>query len=621
MESQVNFAADTEPVDSRQSLWAVFSKAKSTEEFWNSWLSLQCSLICGVKQGTLVMAGTEGPWVPVAVWPPTGSDPARLAEICERVLDEHCGLLLELEQDEEQSSPATNYGIGYPLLVESQLQGVVALELVTSDQEQLSAAMEQLQWGVCWLEVLYRRQRSAHEGASLARLQSSVELLGGVLAEEHFDGAGQVFVTQTATLLDCDRVSLGFRNGSHVAVQSISHSADFRKQMNLVRAIGSAMDEAIVQRREILYPAPADQEPTILRDHEQLSRQYQGGSILTLPMFGNDQYYGALTLERPADCPFTEDEIELVRSLAVLAGPALEAKRLNDRLLTSKISDACRGQLGKLIGPGYLGRKLLILGVILLSVYFSLAQGDYRLSSDAVLEGAVQRVIVTPFDGYIAEAPVRAGDVVSKGQLLCTLDDRDLSLERLKWLSQKIQLQRQYQEAQAGHDRASASIISAQLDQAEAQLHLAEANLERTRLLAPFAGVLVSGDLSQRLGSAVEQGEQLYELTPLDSYRVIVQVDERRIADVREGQQGSLLLSSLPETEFPFTIKKITPISTPEEGRNYFRVEARLEESSTNLRPGMEGVGKVFIDRRNLASIWTRNLTEWGRLWFWSWWP
>lgn len=566
------------------------------------------------------MAGAEGSWAPVAAWPSAGSDPARLAELCERVLDERCGLLLELDSDEESLSPAISYGIGYPLIVDGLLQGVVALEVITG-HEQLPAAMEQLQWGVCWLEVMYRRHRSAREGTALARLKSSVELLGGVLAEEHFDGAGQVFVTQTATLLDCDRVSLGFRSGSHVVVQSISHSADFHKQMNLVRAIGSAMDEALVQRRAIIFPPPESSEPAILRDHEQLSRQYQGGSILTLPMFGNDRYYGALTLERPGGCPFAEDDVELVRSLVALAGPALEAKRLNDRLLTSKVSDACRSQLGRLIGPGYLGRKLLIIGIVLFSAFFGLVQGDYRLSSDAVLEGEVRRVIVTPFDGYIAEAPVRAGDLVSEGQLLCTLDDRDLSLERLKWLSQKMQLQRQYQEALAGHDRASASIISAQLAQSEAQLLLAEANLERTRILAPFAGVLVSGDLSQRLGSAVAQGEQLYELTPLDAYRVIVKVDERRIADVREGQQGSLRLSSLPENEFPFTIQKITPISTAEEGRNYFRVEGRLDETSTNLRPGMEGVGKVFIDRRNLASIWTRSLTEWFRLWSWSWWP
>ena len=250
------------------------------------------------------MAGTEGAWNPVAAWPATGSEPARLVEVCERVLDERCGLLLELETAENASPHGANYGIGYPLLVDGQLQGVVALELAEADQERLAAAMEQLQWGVCWLEVLYRRRQSASEGAALARLQSSFDLFGGVLAEEDFDGACQAFVTQTATLLDCDRVSLGFRLNDHVVVRAISHSADFQKQMNLVRAIGAAMDEAIVQRREVVYPLPEGNDPAVLRDHQQLSLQYQGGAILTLPLFGNNRYYGALTLERPADRAF-----------------------------------------------------------------------------------------------------------------------------------------------------------------------------------------------------------------------------------------------------------------------------------------------------------------------------
>ena len=68
-------------------------------------------------------------------------------------------------------------------------------------------------------------------------------------------------------------------------------------------------------------------------------------------------------------------------------------------------------------------------------------------------------------------------------------------------------------------------------------------------------------------------------------------------------------------------VEKITPVSTPEEGRNVFRVEARLDETSVPLRPGMEGVGKVNIDRRKIIWIWTHDLVDWVRLWTWSWMP
>lgn len=72
----------------------------------------------------------------------------------------------------------------------------------------------------------------------------------------------------------------------------------------------------------------------------------------------------------------------------------------------------------------------------------------------------------------------------------------------------------------------------------------------------------------------------------------------------------------------PITVEKITPLSTAEEGRNYFSVEARLDTEITPLlRPGMEGVGKIDVDQRKLIWIWTHKIVHWFRMFFWTWWP
>jgi hypothetical protein len=103
---------------------------------------------------------------------------------------------------------------------------------------------------------------------------------------------------------------------------------------------------------------------------------------------------------------------------------------------------------------------------------------------------------------------------------------------------------------------------------------------------------------------------------------VILEVDERDIDDVAVNQTGQLALSSAPEQALPITVEKITPLSTAEEGQNYFRVEARLDGNiPPRLRPGMEGVGKISIERRKLIWIWTYKITHWVRMFFWSWWP
>lgn len=208
-----------------------------------------------------------------------------------------------------------------------------------------------------------------------------------------------------------------------------------------------------------------------------------------------------------------------------------------------------------------------------------------------------------------------------QGDLLCLLDDRDLKLERLKWATQREQLLKQYQEALAKHDRSQMVINKAKIDQAEAQIALLDEQLTRTKVVAPFHGVIMKGDLSQSLGAPAERGQVLFEVAPLESYRVILQVDERDIGYVVVGQRGKLMLPSMPGEAFPFIVNKTTLVSTAKEGRNYFRVEAQLEHASERIRPGMEGVGKVYVDRRRIIWIWTRELINWLRLKLWAWWP
>ncbi len=117
--------------------------------------------------------------------------------------------------------------------------------------------------------------------------------------------------------------------------------------------------------------------------------------------------------------------------------PALEDKRLNDRPLWRKCADSAGLQLSRLLGAGYLGRKLIVLGLLALTAFLYTATGPYRLSAEARINSAIQRAVVAPYDGYIESATARAGDEVEAGQVLIHLDDRDLRLERLKWLSEK----------------------------------------------------------------------------------------------------------------------------------------------------------------------------------------
>ena len=599
------------------SLWSHLSDAASTETFAAAWLEIQSKLTGGVACGAVVLgAPDKGPFLPVAYWPDESDATLQLTSLADLVIKERQGAVRKGKQHESGDGEAHDT-LAYPLLVDDQLCGVVALEISHRSEEQLRKVMRQLQWGCAWLEVLVRRKTFTARD----RLVSVLELVATCLEHEDYQAAATAFVTELATMLSCERVSIGHKRGSHTRVQAFSHSAEFGKKTNLIRAIGAAMDEAVDQQDAITYPALPDSPPRATHAHSELARQYLDGSICTIPLSDNDNSVGAMTLERPSGEKFDARDLEMCKHIGALVGPVLEAKRKDDRWLITKALDSGREQLSKLIGARHVGFKLAAAAITGVVLFLLLAKGEYRVAADATLEGTIQRVVSAPIAGYIEEASARAGDIVKQGALLCTLDDRDLRLEYAKWESQKEERLREYSKALADGDRAQVRILGAQLEQAETQIELLKEQLARTRIVAPFDGMIVTGDLSQSLSAPVERGQVLFEVAPLDSYRVILKVDEREISQLNVGMEGQLALAGLPRERLPMVVEKITPVSVAEDGRNYFRVEARLDEVLEQLRPGMEGIGKISIDRRSQSWIWTHKIVHWLRLWAWSWWP
>ena len=599
--------------------WDRLRTSRDARAFSQAWLEIQTRLLdAEVNFGVVVLGEPEkGPFAPVAVWPDGSLGSPVLVEAIESAISKRKSVVTNSKRlDSERSSKS--HAVASPLLIENQVCGAVAIEINHVPEEKLQQLMEQLEWGVGWLEVNVHRNKYT----SSDRLVTVLELIATSLHHDRFQASATAVATELAGVLGCERVAIGFLQGKHSQLRALSHSATFGKKGNLIRIIEAAMDEAIDQHATVVFPAATGAALQLTRAHEELAKQQGDGSVCTIPLTEGERLLGAMVLERPADEPFDERTILLCEHAASLLGPLLDVKRKDDQWLIGKAIDSGREFINKMFGPQHAGLKLGGATALLLLLFFSFAEGDYRGTADARLEGTVQRAVAVPVAGYVVDANVRAGDVVKAGDILFSLDDRDLRLERLKWTSQKLQSSREYREASAEHNRAKARILAAQVEQADAEIALLDEQLERTRVKAPFDSFVVSGDLSQSLGSPVERGDILFELAPLNSYRVILKVDERDIDDVITEQSGLLALTSVPEDPLPITVKKITPLSTAEEGRNYFQVEAKLEGNTVQiLRPGMEGVGKISIEERKLIWIWTHKITHWIRVFFWSWWP
>ncbi|MEM9549613.1 MAG: HlyD family efflux transporter periplasmic adaptor subunit [Pseudomonadota bacterium] len=508
-----------------------------------------------------------------------------------------------------------------PIVVGELCVGVVCAEMHPDGEREMRKAMRRLQWGAAWVRdqlrsVVFEDEQQRH--------QAAIEALNAVVSvaeRKDFHTAASSAVTDLATRFDCTRVALGMRRFKRTKVRAISHSAQFSRRMSQIQNIKTAMDEAIDQRTAVLWPEIDEHEVYASANAKALAEEDGAGHVYTVPLYAIDSFVGALTFERPEDKPFSEKDLDILEAVSTVLAPILEEKRRNDRWLITKTFEVIGNQLRRLLGPSYLIRKLVAAAVIAAGVFFWFAQAPFQVSAEARVIGTVERSIVAGFDGFIAEAPVAAGSLVSKDDLLVLLDDRDLALERQRLLTQRQRQQIEFDRAVAARDRAEINIRQTLIAQADAEISLVDQELERTRLTAPFDGLILSGDLSQSIGSSVSRGEQLLVIAPADAYRVKLQVDERQIAEVETGQVGALRVTALPTETFPILIEKITPVATYAEGATTFEVEAVFLEDATALRPGMEGAARIDIEERRLISIWTQPLIDWARISLWRWLP
>jgi multidrug resistance efflux pump len=609
--------------DSQSRQWSALSGGETSAEFCQAWLALQCQMIPSAAAGLLLLESADQVYAPAASWPDPRRDISALKGAATEALLQRRGIVLRPKPDlsSEIHVRRRKAHIAYPILVDDRIHGVVVVDVLWSSDDELRSVLRQLHWGTGRLEALFARRQGEEDSKRLARVAIALDAVVVAQGERKLQATAMAVVNELATRLKCSRVSIGLIKRNRVRLLAMSHSAWFQKTSQLVAAIENAMEEALDQRGSVALPPVAAAGRRLAVAHRDLAAKAGVAAVASLVMTSRGRPIGTVTLERREGEAFSGDEIAVGEAVAGLVGPVIEQKVDARCWFAGRLVDAAEEGLNQLVSPRRPALKLAAAAAVAVLSFVALAEGEHRVAAKAVVEGAVQRAAVVPFDGYVVESRVRAGDTVRKGDVVAALDDKDLRLEETRWRGEAAQLAQKYRDAAAKHDRATMGVLAAQATEAEAQLGLIEAKLLRSRITAPFDGVVVSGDLSQKLGSPVEKGQVLFEITPLDAYRVILEVDERDIAAVALDQHGQLVLAGLTREALGFKVSKITSVATAEEGRNFFRVEASLDQADVRVRPGMEGVGKVVAGERKLLWIWTHSLLDWLRLSLWKWLP
>jgi membrane fusion protein (multidrug efflux system) len=213
--------------------------------------------------------------------------------------------------------------------------------------------------------------------------------------------------------------------------------------------------------------------------------------------------------------------------------------------------------------------------------------------------------IVSEIDGIVVALPFREGESVQSGAVIARLDDAEVAATLARAEAVRDQRQASYDRvARVVEQRAGApqdlDDARAALQVAEADAALARARLAKTRITAPFSGIVGRRAISP--GAFVRAGQAITELVQLDELDILFAVPERYAGQLRRDAAVDVTSTAYPGYVLTGRVDVIDP-NVDATTRNV-QVLARVSNPDRRFLPGMSaGVRAVLSSRDSALTI------------------
>lgn len=202
------------------------------------------------------------------------------------------------------------------------------------------------------------------------------------------------------------------------------------------------------------------------------------------------------------------------------------------------------------------------------------------------LWGARNVELKTETGGRVAQIAFREGAPVKEGQILLRLADEDLvaavakAEAKARMAKATLDRKRQTQAAEA-ISRQDLDAAETELASTQADLALAQAQLRRSRVLAPFSGTV--GIRSVEVGQTVAAGQTVARLSQQEPWRLTFSIPEDQAGLARVGQLLTFRVAGSRDS-FPASVVALDPVL--DEATRTRRVVAESRAKSPALFPG-----------------------------------
>jgi membrane fusion protein (multidrug efflux system) len=223
------------------------------------------------------------------------------------------------------------------------------------------------------------------------------------------------------------------------------------------------------------------------------------------------------------------------------------------------------------------------------------------IQTNGSLEAENDVEILARAQGPIVELLTEEGRRVRKGQVMARIDPKETQAQVKIAQVALREAERVYRRAEETFkeqliSQADFDAALAAKESAEATLLDRQVQLDYTEIKAPFSAVVV--DRAIKLGDTVSPNQILFRISDFDPLLCKIQVPEKELPRLHEGQPAYLTVEAWPEERFPARVLRLSPVVDATSGT----VRVTLEvEGQGKLRPGMFASVYLEVDRHENA--------------------
>jgi multidrug resistance efflux pump len=240
---------------------------------------------------------------------------------------------------------------------------------------------------------------------------------------------------------------------------------------------------------------------------------------------------------------------------------------------------------------------------------------SWKITADCTVMPAHRLSAVAGTDGKLLDVMVGEGDLVSAGQVLARIDDRDIRSELAAAEQERQRWRVEAASAQAVGNDADRKIAELNELREEESMKLLAYRLARTQITSPMSGVIITRELRNQEGQNMETGKVLCEVADPTAYLLELQIRQQDLGEVQtalsddQPHRIDFILHSHSDRKLHAEVQGLASLAPAAElgpKGSYFILRTQFpggEISIPDLKTGYTGKAKITLGTRPLWRV------------------